>query len=106
MAATEQLRPESSVNYFLPKKKKKSKGLRKVSSKQSARNKQYTNLRRIFLKDSPFCALCNQPATDIHHKEGRGSKTNDTATWLQTCRSCHINIHHHPSWAREQGYLL
>lgn len=105
METAEQLRPESSVNYFLPKKKK-SKGLKRVSSKQSARNKEYTNLRRIFLKDLPFCAICNQPATDIHHKEGRGSKTNDTATWLQTCRQCHINIHYHPSWAREQGYLL
>lgn len=105
MAATEQLRPESSVNYFLPKKKK-SKGLRKVSSKQSARNKQYTKLRRIFMEESPFCAICHQPATDIHHKEGRGSKTNDTTTWMQLCRYCHSNIHNRPDWAREMKYLL
>lgn len=106
MAQTEQLRPENSVNYFLPKKKKKSKGLRKVSSKQSVRNKQYTKLRRIFLRELPLCAICNKPATDIHHKQGRGSKTNDTTTWLQTCRQCHTNIHNRPSWAREMKYLL
>jgi hypothetical protein len=62
-------------------------------------------LRLNFLLLSPICHLCEQLATDIHHKEGRGSKTNDTTTWLGVCRQCHTNIHNNPSWARTEGYL-
>lgn len=98
------------MNYFLPKKASKSglsrsTPLRRVSQKQRAKLKDYSKLRLSFLTTSPLCFICEAVATDIHHKEGRGSKTNDTTTWMAICRSCHTKIHNHPSWARENNYL-
>jgi hypothetical protein len=66
---------------------------------------EYSKLRLNFLLMSPICHICEELATDIHHKEGRGSKTNDTTTWIGVCRQCHTNIHNNPSWARNEGYL-
>lgn len=81
--------------------------LRKVSKRQSARNRAYTPLRRAFLTAHPICQVCRaQQATDIHHMAGRGSNTNDPDTFLATCRRCHDGIHVNPSWARAHGWLV
>ena len=53
-----------------------------------------------------FCEVCDNPATDIHHKARRGKNLNNTETWMAVCRPCHMKIETHGKWAREQGYIL
>ena len=86
--------------------------LRRVSKKQRKRNEEYTELRRDFLEAHPLCGVCHRrKATEVHHTDGRGERTNATNTWLGCCRPCHQRIHfgasegYGPAWAREQGYL-
>ena len=88
--------------------------LKPMSSKKKAQAEEYRILKRDYMKYHPDCEVekCSNKAEDIHHKEGRGSKTNDTATWMAVCRRCHERIHaganegYGPSWAREKGYLV
>jgi hypothetical protein len=54
----------------------------------------------------PFCEICNEPATDIHHKARRGKNLNNEETWMSVCRRCHMKIESNGKWARENGYLV
>jgi hypothetical protein len=63
-------------------------------------------VRKDYLDEHPVCEACLQkPAEEIHHKEGRGSKTADPTTFMAVCRRCHNWIHAHPSRARDEGWL-
>lgn len=68
--------------------------------------REYANERYDYLKENPWCGVCNEaPATEVHHRQGRGKNYLDTATWLPVCAGCHRAIHDHPLWARAEGYL-
>lgn len=80
--------------------------IKKLSSKQEKINAAYSIMRKQYLKDYPKCEICQEKATEIHHKAYRGTKTLDSSTWMAICRTCHRYIHEHPKWARENEYLL
>lgn len=88
--------------------------LKPVSKKHSARLKEYMKLRKQFLQDHPWCAVCEGqmlfpshiPATEVHHMRGRGRYLLDVSTWLPVSRIGHSLIHGNPKWAKARGYML
>lgn len=66
----------------------------------------YTAARHDYLKEHPWCQVCEEaPATEVHHKRGRGKHLLDESTWLPVCPECHRAIHASPAWAYEAGYM-
>jgi len=82
--------------------------IRKVSSKMSRINSEYSKLRKEFLLKYPVCHAkihkCSLHTTDVHHKKGRGKYHLDVSTWLPVCRNCHMWIETHPEDATELGF--
>lgn len=77
-----------------------------MSAKRRTDAVKYSDLRRSMLNLHPCCQLCGvKPSTDIHHKEKRGRNYLNPETFMVFCRGCHDEIHSHPAWAREMGYL-
>jgi hypothetical protein len=98
----------NSVKGDKPKSKSQSKPIKKISDKQSKLNAAYSVLRKSFLTNKPYCearlpGICTINSTDVHHMEGRGSKTLDTTIWLSVCRSCHTWITDNSKQAIELG---
>lgn len=83
-------------------------GIKKISSKMSKLNSEYSKLRKKFLDDKPMCEAhvfkCTLKSTDVHHKKGRGKYHLDTSTWLSLCRNCHNWIENNPENAKELGF--
>lgn len=79
--------------------------MNRVSDKHRKELKEYSKNRRDYFMLHPFCEVCGEPATDIHHKARRGKNLNNTETWMSACRQCHIKIESNGKWARENGYL-
>jgi hypothetical protein len=82
--------------------------LRKVSKKQAVKNSLYGKQRKEYLTQHPTCEICGAPATDVHHKSGRGAHTNDKSTFCALCRKCHDWLHFTAdgkAWGYEHGYL-
>lgn len=80
--------------------------MRRVSRKQAARLRVYSQLRRQFLEARPWCEApgCGQPASEVHHRAGRvGALLLDTETWLPVCARDHHWITEHPAEAYELG---
>lgn len=82
--------------------------LKPMSDKQRRRMEEYRSKRKTYMKFNTVCEVkgCSSKPKDIHHKDGRGSNTNNMNTWMAVCRPCHNEIHANPSWAREKGYLV
>lgn len=80
--------------------------LRRRSKKRRKQEAQYRRKRKEWLEGRP-CAICGfWEATDVHHMDGReNERLLDESKWLAVCRGCHQRIHHHPEWARKNGYL-
>ena len=78
------------------------------TSKRGRQQAEYLKLRKQFLAEHPLCECCitQQPATDVHHKAGRGKMLCRTEYFMATCRQCHDWIHSHPAVARAQGWLV
>jgi hypothetical protein len=53
----------------------------------------YNTLRDIWLEQNPDCAICQGPATEVHHivsgTAGRARSLLNQNTWLSVCRPCH-----------------
>jgi hypothetical protein len=83
------------------------KPIRKVSVRRAKLNREYTNLKRAFLKSHPECAVFKaMRSEDIHHLRGRaGSLLLDTSLWLAVSRRGHDWIHANPEAARRRGLL-
>jgi hypothetical protein len=81
-------------------------GIKSISQENERVQRAYSNLRKVYLSERPFCEICNSPASDIHHRKGRGRYTLDITTFLAACRPCHERIHKHGKWAREMGYII
>jgi len=79
-----------------------------VSKRKAEQNKEYGHLRVIFLENRPICEarldfICTGPATEVHHKQGRGKHLLDVDTWLAVCPSCHHWITEHSKEAIALG---
>ena len=81
--------------------------LRKMSPKRRKESVWYGILRIGYLLKHPQCEVpwCEDRATQIHHKKGRGANYLKTNTWLATCDACHRQIHNFPLWAKKHGLL-
>lgn len=78
--------------------------MRKISSKEKIRKKEYEKLRKDYLLNHPICECCEmQIASEIHHKRGRIGD-NLFKYFLAVCNSCHRQIETNPTWAKENGY--
>lgn len=95
--------------------KKKRKTLRRVSQKQAAINKAYSQARKVFLAHNPHCefwgeegeaVLCNKKAVHVHHMMGRGRYTLIEEFWLPVCLKHHSWIEDNKKAARKRGYIL
>ena len=84
--------------------------LKRESKRLARRNRTYSQMRKEYLSERRVCRAkidnCNNVATDIHHKKGRGLFLLDTETWLPVCRNCHEWIENNPSEAYELGFSL
>jgi len=86
-------------------------GIRKVSKKRAAQNREYKKLRAEYTEKHPYCEArglsCTFYATDLHHKNHRnGERLNDVSNFMAVCRGCHNWIHAHPAEARAKGWLI
>lgn len=82
------------------------KALKTVSVKRKVENTEYSKLRRSFLSFCPPCPVTGQPATQIHHMNGRSNwRLNDTTEWLGVSLEGHAWIHANGNVAREKGWL-
>jgi hypothetical protein len=86
---------------------KRSGRLRPVSKKRAKQNKAYSEFRKDHLSKNPFCEICGERATQIHHKRGRfQERLNDTEFFMAVCMACHNWIHRNPKEAYAKGYLV
>ena len=78
-----------------------------ISKKMQANQREYTDLRKLFMITHPTCQAklveCTGTATDVHHKAGRGENYLKISTWLAVCRKCHQWIEENPVEAKELG---
>lgn len=84
--------------------------LKKVSDSLRAKLELYKELRPEFLKGKnceypkePFG--CLNPASQIHHRKGRGKYLLDRRTWLAVCGLCHHYLETHKKEARKLGII-
>lgn len=105
---------------FTRSKKRLKRGpLKTTSNKHALRLREYKELRALFLKKHPTCALfaytfqnrrlaIDAPeATDIHHAKGRaGTLLNDTRYWIPLTRTAHREIELNPAWAMRHGFTF
>jgi hypothetical protein len=85
----------------------KPKQINKVSNKRKDQEKVYKKAREEYLTNNARCERCNNPATEIHHKNGRnGKRLYDNRFFMSICRDCHQYVHNNPKESREKGWLL
>lgn len=81
--------------------------IRRRSKRMSAAARLYQQKRKWFLIEHPLCQVFkDRPATEIHHRKGRGKYLLDETTWLAVSAEAHRKIHDNPKWSYEKGYLL
>jgi hypothetical protein len=94
---------------------KKRKPMKQRSAKRVKEEKEYSRLRKEFLKANPICQVCREKegvgmwmlATQVHHRGRRTGKwLLATKFWLGTCAHHHRQIEGEGEWARQNGYLL
>ncbi len=82
--------------------------MRKVAPKRAAELREYSKLRKDFLKDRT-CEVngCRNNAVEVHHKRGRnGARLNQVEFFLGVCSNHHKLIEMNPTWAKENNYSL
>jgi hypothetical protein len=85
--------------------------IKKVSAKQSKKNRLYTTQRIDFLTQNPLCQMrlqgCTIIATTVHHTEKRGENTNKVESFMGACGNCHDLVETKLSAVerREKGFL-
>ncbi len=87
--------------------KKKPKPIKRVSKKRIVKNKEYSEIRKEYLKVFPVCEVenCTNKSIEIHHKSGKiGDLLTNINNFLAVCRKCHQKIELNPIFAKEQGY--
>ncbi len=81
--------------------------IKPISDKRLEELAKYRIIREQYMKLNSKCELCTEKATEIHHKNSReNERLYDDKYFMSICRVCHIKIHEHPKWARENGYLI
>ena len=82
-------------------------GIRKISKKRSQQLTMYSIAREEYFIDNPTCEICSSPLIVLHHKKGRrGERLYDKEFFMSVCNADHAQIHAHPEWSYEKGYLI
>lgn len=66
--------------------------LKPMSKKRRTLIDQVSEAREAYRMDFPECALCGQPATDVHEISrgpAREESLKHPETWIHVCRACH-----------------
>lgn len=85
---------------------------KKISEKRQEEMKDYSTLRKQYLKENPVCEAnlreCTGMAEEIHHKAKRGANYLNVETFMAVCKPCHKIIEEKMSAEerREQGFLM
>lgn len=88
---------------------KRTKGLNRESEKHRAyRIELMEATPKVIKRARGICEVCGHERVEVIHHRLRRSQggTNDLENLLGLCRGCHDDIHAHPAWALEHGYLL
>lgn len=81
--------------------------IKKTSNTMVEKLKEYSKLKKEFIKGKTCPEYPKLPVEDVHHMRGReGSLLLDTRYWLAVSRKAHIKITNNPAWARSKGYNL
>lgn len=85
------------------------KPIKQISDKRAIQLKEYSKLRKKFLKENPKCAVYPYlKAVEIHHTYP-GSNRNryflEVSTWMAVSREGHNFIHNNVSLSKSKGYL-
>jgi 5-methylcytosine-specific restriction protein A len=63
---------------------------RRGSAARRGYDKTWQAIRAAHLAGHPRCAECGAPATEVHHRDGRGPRgDNRPSNLLSLCRPCH-----------------
>ena len=96
-----------------PAKVKKQKKIAFASPKRALQNKEYSEQRKVFLEDHPFCEAkiegigCLGASSQVHHRLGRlGDLLLDQKYWLAVDSVCHEWIEKFPAKSKELGFSL
>jgi hypothetical protein len=81
--------------------------LKSLSGSRKVKNADYEKAKTEYFEEKNYqCEICNQAASDLHHKKGRGKFLCDKSSFMALCRPCHSKVHHEVGWARENGYII
>jgi hypothetical protein len=87
--------------------KKRGGKLKALSGSRKVKNADYEKAKAEYFEEKNYqCEICNQPASDLHHKKGRGKFLCEKSTFMAACRKCHLTIHANVKWATENGYII
>ena len=78
----------------LERERKRAYSRRRGSRQTRGYDATYDRARKLVLAQSPHCARCGAPATEVHHVVplSRGG-TNDVTNLVPLCRACHHVVH-------------
>ena len=83
------------------------KPVRRVSVAMRKRLAEYQRVRVDYLRAHLTCEVCFAiPATQVHHRKGRGKLLSEARWFLACCSICHRKIHDRPAWAYQNGFLI
>lgn len=89
------------------KSTKKKSYIQPISKKRLAELALYREVRDAYRLRFPYCEVCGENATEVHHKNGRtNDRLYDDKYFLSVCRPCHVKLHLNPKESREKGYLI
>ncbi len=83
--------------------------LRKVSKKQRARKSAWAKVTAQRIEDvGGRCEECNRIYILLygHHRLPARFKDDSYQNCVVLCWGCHRFVHEHPTWAKEQGFIL
>jgi hypothetical protein len=115
LCATHNKQRRALDNIKLPDDKEP---VKKQSSQMAAMMRIYIPKAKKFIKGKMCAVLKNVPATEVHHRAGRGINTYydewakerginlllDERFWLPVSREGHTEIEKRPAWAKKMGY--
>ena len=85
------------------KAKRRAEDARRPNARQRGYDQKWNRTRRAYLAAFPICQWhegCINPATDVHHLDGKGPRAAKGHDWMNLQALCHQ--HHSITTAREQ----
>lgn len=85
------------------------KPIKQISDKRAIQLKEYSKLRKKFLKENPKCEIYPYlKSVEVHHRFPGANRNRyflEVSTWMAVSREGHNFIHNNVSLSKERGYL-